>query len=696
MNNKTKFMVAIVLACVFAFSALPVSAFANSIQTSHSIFNLTGEYGSQLHGNTLLQAESDEQPTITVFTHGMGGDASHWGGTVPDDDNLNSQFTLDSKSMPVLLKEKYDDLHPMNEAEIYIARSDVEYVEINIPYAQIGNTHYYRHEIKKNSTNNYFSLYKLEKENNYVASGQEPVSLSEVSFSTHTIIVYQDSGAWKSLVDGVMVDVGIEQEMRYNEFHFIIDAIVDASRLKNNQVPRINLIGHSLGGITNMMYANEHKYNVDSLVSLGTPYQGAWSADLALELGILTILPMHYIVHNYYDVMCDWNDNQTGLYVKTKLVSSDLTLPFVAALLIEMCDLAIDEIAHKIWELCVYLYNLINSSQEEVDLEYNNLALSGIFVPIIASALENNSLHDELEEIKDALNAIRELPLNVIEILMGLAKVGEMIDNLKNYLSNDIDTNLDIIGDALVGVDSQQARGSGVYENIPESSIFHYTFDAEITVSENNISYEADYFYNDGTIVNLLKLKSVPGMPAVGHNLQCRNPVIIEHVLDNIDMKECDYTYTPNNDSTHTRTCACGSVVEEHDYTYLQISQISPLNMQNGISPMAFILPLPSNNLYVHRATCTKCAYTTQLEHDWTEFGTGYKCGDCLLFATNIPIARPDNYFTLQQQIAIGTLLEGQTVAISDTEQVTLVGGVYYLSHVNVGLEPVLPPAEDC
>lgn len=42
MNNKTKFMVAIVLACVFALSTLPIGAFAENVQTSNSIFNLTG------------------------------------------------------------------------------------------------------------------------------------------------------------------------------------------------------------------------------------------------------------------------------------------------------------------------------------------------------------------------------------------------------------------------------------------------------------------------------------------------------------------------------------------------------------------------------------------------------------------------------------------------------------------------------
>ncbi len=60
---------AFLLVCVLALSALPIGALAENVQTSNSIFNLTGVYGSQLHGNTFLQVDSSEQPTITVFTH---------------------------------------------------------------------------------------------------------------------------------------------------------------------------------------------------------------------------------------------------------------------------------------------------------------------------------------------------------------------------------------------------------------------------------------------------------------------------------------------------------------------------------------------------------------------------------------------------------------------------------------------------
>lgn len=705
MNNKTKFMVAIVLACVFALSTLPIGALAENVQTSNSIFNLTGVYGSQLHSNTLLQADSSEQPTITVFTHGLGGDASYWGGSVPVAGDSNSQFTLDGKSMPVQLKEQYDAMHLAGEAEIYIARSDVTFVESNSFYATIDNIPYNSHEVLKDANDKYFSLFRIVLEDGIYTSGElQPVDLSSISFNTHTIFVYQDSGKWEKVIDGDTIDVGIEQAMRYNEFHYIIDAITNASRLKHNQIPRINLIGHSLGGIINMMYANEHKYNVDSLVSLGSPYNGSWLGILSLKAKQSAILATHDINTKWNDVMSDWNNGGTGQFVNTTIVSSDMTFGFAEAVLLNYIDPddpdEPDEglVEDTINNTSEYLLGKIDGTSQARSIPSDNLAIAKAIEPTLDALLQAESADVEAEvvEIRSSLVDILESTCGLGGLLQRFTRLIIMIAETARLLYTQDNVDSTDKGDFVVSVDSQQARGIGIYENISENNIFHYTFNAEITNDVVSVHYDAQYSYSDGTEVNLLNLKSLPSMPAVGHNLTSRNPVIIEHVLDNIDMKECDYTYASNNGSTHTKTCACGSVVEEHDYTYSQISQISPLNMQNGVSPMAFILPLPSNNLYVHRATCTKCAYTTQLEHDWTEFGTGYKCGDCLLFSTNIPIARPDNYFTLQQQIAIGTLLEGQTVAISDTEQVTLVGGVYYLSHVNVGLEPVLPPAEDC
>ena len=60
----------------------------------------------------------------------------------------------------------------------------------------------------------------------------------------------------------------------YEELHYIIDKITYDYYAWCGSLPKINLIGHSRGGLWNMDYVIEHPKNVDSLVSVGTPIMG--------------------------------------------------------------------------------------------------------------------------------------------------------------------------------------------------------------------------------------------------------------------------------------------------------------------------------------------------------------------------------------------------------------------------------------
>ena len=73
---------------------------------------------------------------------------------------------------------------------------------------------------------------------------------------------------------------GINDEV-YTEFNYAISRIVHDIRVVNDGLlPKMNLIGHSRGGITNMQYALDHPDLVHSIYSLGTPYTGSTSASL--------------------------------------------------------------------------------------------------------------------------------------------------------------------------------------------------------------------------------------------------------------------------------------------------------------------------------------------------------------------------------------------------------------------------------
>lgn len=92
--------------------------------------------------------------------------------------------------------------------------------------------------------------------NNYVSS--------ITSVNNHVIVIYEASAT----VDDKIVNVA------YEELKFVINMVTyDVTKVKNSKV-KINLIGHSRGGLINMKYAINYPYNVDSLFSMGTPYNG--------------------------------------------------------------------------------------------------------------------------------------------------------------------------------------------------------------------------------------------------------------------------------------------------------------------------------------------------------------------------------------------------------------------------------------
>ena len=86
-----------------------------------------------------------------------------------------------------------------------------------------------------------------------------------------------------------------------------------------NRIPKINLIGHSRGGITNLQYALDHPDIVDSLISIGTPYFGSNSAsiDFNLLFGMIAGGSGEADVTNaekYNEYYNRWNNNYETLY----------------------------------------------------------------------------------------------------------------------------------------------------------------------------------------------------------------------------------------------------------------------------------------------------------------------------------------------------------------------------------------------
>lgn len=216
---------------------------------------------------TAVAASSDymDLPQITVLTHGLGGSAKHW-------------TSLDGSGE--VFAQDYDSL--------------VEKLS-----AKAGGAYIYRAETTSTDGNNpSYSFYE-----NY---GDTETLINNVS--KHIIIIFDSASSGKS------------NEVVYNEFkNMLNDAIGSVKYLNTGRKnPKVNLIGHSRGGITNLQYALEFPENVHSMISLGTPYFGSDAAASfgAIIMGALATDGLNSIIDSekydkYYQT---WTDGYEEKY----------------------------------------------------------------------------------------------------------------------------------------------------------------------------------------------------------------------------------------------------------------------------------------------------------------------------------------------------------------------------------------------
>lgn len=226
-----------------------------------------------LHNLTRLPHAVDDSPSITILVHGQGGASSHF-----SNDGFG-KFVYEPDSMGDILSKSL-----AYSVKLYLAEFDVSTADKND-----------------------FFLYDLnENLNNPYADGVENFSYSSKKIkrmentSQHSIIYFESS-----MPDDIHKEV-------YEELHTLIDKVSYDYLVLTGRIPKVNLISHSRGGLTSMMYAtgyrdnsktakvqyrtnsageleevsnvsytvnggtliNDHPFNVGELYSMGTPYWG--------------------------------------------------------------------------------------------------------------------------------------------------------------------------------------------------------------------------------------------------------------------------------------------------------------------------------------------------------------------------------------------------------------------------------------
>lgn len=208
-----------------------------------------------VNGNPASVAISDT-PQITVLTHGLGGSAAHWSnqsGTLAWSDDVAFQFAYSPNS----LISKIDEQLLGGEALIYWAKMT-------------------KHD--RDTGVKEFSLVDLkDPANTNLANGtykniNEAVKTEKLTdVSKHIIVVFE---ATHDPDDKDISGTDQYNNYVYEEFNYMLSKIVYDVKYLSGKLPKINLIGHSRGGITNLQYALDHPDLVAGVFSMGTPYFG--------------------------------------------------------------------------------------------------------------------------------------------------------------------------------------------------------------------------------------------------------------------------------------------------------------------------------------------------------------------------------------------------------------------------------------
>lgn len=172
----------------------------------------------------------DDDTLLTIITPGLGGTASHFAPFIDDND---------------------DKVKVSNKNNIINELGEILDNKVIIKYGKVSNNNSVRIE---DVTEFFIDDY-------------------EYDSSYHTILLFETKKSSYS------------NEYVYSQFDKTVSQVVNEIKGNNDGLlPKVNLIGHSRGGLINLLYAMDHPDMVNKIFSMGTPYVGSSTAKIDVEL----------------------------------------------------------------------------------------------------------------------------------------------------------------------------------------------------------------------------------------------------------------------------------------------------------------------------------------------------------------------------------------------------------------------------
>lgn len=334
----------------------------------------------------------------------------------------------------------------------------------------------------------------------------------------HTVIIFSSS---------MSNDVN---DKVYYDFNYVASVVI--KQLKDydpeHKLPRVNLIGHSRGGLTNLQFALDHPDLVDSMYSLGTPYlgttmasvhkmlneKGLFAESFAFQIGEADII----CEDTYNDYYNRWNNNYDELYKNINVIA-----------LGSYCDLDF------------LLYSLIYFASNEFHFpmftkeEYTTIShlLVGLYA---TNVVTGNPV--AVVSLKLIVNIyLRFLVTNKLSQVIPTLEQNEALEgiiNLSHLIIDEIDFKLnemefEIYDDLCVDLDSQLGKDSYLNKQYKGFN-----------------TYVKKYQFED--VVDLTRTVS-PDAPAVPHNLEPLDTELLGVIVNNMKTntpKHCDYIVGEN------------------------------------------------------------------------------------------------------------------------------------------------------
>lgn len=381
-------------------------------------------------------------------------------------------------------------------------------------------------------------------------------------------------------------------EYLYERFENAIDSFLYMLYCKLGVIPKINLIGHSRGGIINLLYAINHPKIVSNLISVGTPYAGSQWAQLLINF--LTA----------YEAMGgdEYNGAYDDIVDATKCTSYKNQWNAVAS---------IYNINTKIIG-CNQTYNFLNYSLNS--LFYGNNINNGLnsFLYYVQSSTNNVLILSACSDLIQALSAgtyqglaegLKPLLITLM-VISGLCHAFSNADYFEN-LHALFETAFNIVNSQLTldGIDSDLCVDFNSQKGIFNNDSYYNFTTQDLTFNTIWDNAENMRIYS----------------PAVLHNLETKAPLVINSVLSTLNSNSSylhSHTFSLSNDfNHHFLVCSCGAKCMNalHEYIGSYSYYDTTYDYRTcacgyvSLSRHAFNVTLVNG---LHHCVCTRCGYT--------------------------------------------------------------------------------------